>query len=190
MKKELSILDKIFLKHFLRYALIVFLGVGFCSCGKKPSQMAASDKVGYVDLGAIFEEYKKVDNYDKEMEKISKTKQDERSGLTEDIRKAQDAMELLSEVGKQEKKKEMEKQFGKLEEFDNKARGELTKKRNELLKEVFDDIEKVVQDYADNNKYDMIFTSRSLIFKKDQYDVTKPVLRELNRRYEHQTEAA
>lgn len=173
-------------KSFIPIFLIAFFTLGVISCSKKSTQVISGDKVGYVDLGALFEAYAKVGKYDKEIEKLGKGKQDERSGLADEIRKTQDSLELLSEAAKEEKKKELEKQFQKLEEFDNKAREELTARRNDLLKEVFNDIEKVVQDYADANKYDMIFTSRSLIFKKDQYDVTKPVLRELNRRYEHQ----
>ena len=177
------------MKRFIPIFFITVLAVSTISCGKKSTQTAVGDKVGYVDLGALFEAYTKVERYDKEMEKLSKGKQDERSGLAEEIRKTQDSLELLSEVAKEEKKKELEKQFQKIEEFDNKAREELTARRIDLLKEVFDDIAKVVQNYADANKYDMIFTSRSLIFKKDQYDLTKPVLRELNRRYEHQATA-
>ncbi|MBI4430448.1 MAG: OmpH family outer membrane protein [Candidatus Omnitrophica bacterium] len=181
-------------KSIFRIVVWLFLMSTFfaaaSSCGRKPRQAVTGDKVGFVDLAAIFEEYSKVEKYDKQIEELSKVKKDERTGITEEIRKTQDSLALLSESAKQDKEKELEKQFGKLEEFDNAAREELTKRRNELLKEVFDDIEKVVQDYADENKYDMIFTSRSLIFRKEQYDVTPPVLRELNRRHEHQVAAA
>ena len=80
MNTRITISHEFILRRLCFYSLIVFLGIGFSSCGRKTSQMASSDKVGYVDLGAIFEEYKKVESYDKEMEKVSKTKPGDAAG--------------------------------------------------------------------------------------------------------------
>lgn len=167
------------------------LGAFVSSCGRKSSDHEGLEKrVGYVDLPKVFESYEKIESFDKDLETLGKAKEDERNALVDDIRKLKDELSLLSEEGKVNRKKDYEEKMGKLEEFDTATHRELSTKRNELLKEVFDDIEKVVNDFADENGYDLVFSSRSLIFQRDQFDITSPVVRELNRRYERKAGTA
>jgi Skp family chaperone for outer membrane proteins len=63
---------------------------------------------------------------------------------------------------------------------------DLRKDRDEKLKEILQDIEKVVQAYAQKNGYDFIFNDRVLLYGAASADVTQDIVEALNTSYKSQ----
>ena len=65
-------------------------------------------------------------------------------------------------------------------EYDRQQKADLTKERNEKIREILLEIEKIVSDYAAAQNYSMILNDRVLIFGEKTLDVTEPILKKLN----------
>lgn len=144
---------------------------------------AAEGKFATVDIGKIFDEYEKTKKYDQQFQNDGKTKQEERDAIVHEVRRLRDEMALLSEEAKKEKQDAIEAKLKELDTFDSDTRRILGEKRNEAVREVFQDIETVMAQYGERKGYDIVFNDRALLYKSKQFDVTADVLRELNDRY-------
>ena len=144
---------------------------------------AAEGKFATVDIGKIFDEYEKTKKYDQQFQTEGKTKQEERDAIVHEVRRLRDEMALLSEEVKKEKQDTIEAKLKELDTFDGDTRKVLGEKRNEAVREVFQDIETVMAQYGERKGYDIVFNDRALLYKNKQFDVTADVLRELNDRY-------
>ena len=67
--------------------------------------------------------------------------------------------------------------------FDQAKRTDLTKQRDEKIREILLEIEKVVSDYAKQEKYDLILNDRVLIYGDDGLDISTKILELLNAEY-------
>jgi len=67
------------------FILSVFLVSGFI-CASAPAY-AAGDKIGYVDLARVFDEYQKTKQFDKSLETKGASKQADRDKMVADIKK-------------------------------------------------------------------------------------------------------
>ncbi len=138
-------------------------------------------KLGYVDLGRVFDEYKNTKESEKALEAKGKAKELERKTLVDDLKKLKDEQNMLSEKAKAAKQGAIDAKVKDLQDFDTKARNDLMKERNDRLNVIMKDIEKVVTDYAKETGYDMVLNSRTLLYGAEQYDLTAEVLKRLNK---------
>ena len=95
-------------------------------------------------------------------------------------------MSLLSEKEKGAKQKELDEKNKKLKQMSQQVALDLRKERDEKLKEILQDIEKVVQSYAQKNGYDFIFNDRVLLYGTASADVTQDIVTALNDNYKQQ----
>ena len=160
----------------LRIGLVLTFLLSTLSAGA----MAADMKYGYVDLSRLFDEYHKTKEFDKELEGKSKLFEDERNGKIEKIREEQGKLALLAEDKRTQKEQEIETLKADLLEFDRQKKADLTKERNEIIREILLEIEKEVSDYAKENKYDLILNDRVLIYGKEDVNLTEDILKILN----------
>lgn len=159
----------------------VFFAFGlFCGIGCELVH-AKENKIGYVDLAKVFEEYKKTKESEKTLENKGKAKEAERKKMVDELRKLKDEQALLSDKAKAEKQTIIDQKIKNLQEFDAATRDELLKDRNDLLGGILKNIEKVIADYSKENGYDFIMNSRMLLYGGDQYDLTAEILKRLNK---------
>ncbi|MCX5715617.1 MAG: OmpH family outer membrane protein [Candidatus Omnitrophica bacterium] len=137
-------------------------------------------KLGYVDLDKVFEEYYKTKDAYRSMDSKLKGKEAERKKMVDEVRRLKDELELLSDKGKEEKQNAIDEKIAALNEFDNKAKDELKKERIESIRTISGEIDAVIQDYGKGQGFDLILASRSLVFGKDEFDVTDAVVKILN----------
>ncbi len=137
-------------------------------------------KLGYVDLSRLFDEYYKTKDYDKVLEAEHGQIEKERNAKIDKIRDAQGKLGALAEAKKKELEQDIEKMKNEIMQFDQEKTEDLTKKRNEKIREILLEIEKVVSDYAGKENYSMILNDRVLIFGNKTLDVTEDVLKILN----------
>lgn len=142
--------------------------------------MAEDLKMGFVDLSRLFDEYHKTKEYDTYLESIHTDFEDTRNEKISEIRESQARLGLLTEDKKSELESDIEKKKADLLEFDRQKKTDLTKKRNEKIQEILLEIEQVVSDYAEKEKYSVILNDRVLIYGSPVLDITEQVLTILN----------
>jgi len=147
------------------------------------SSFAKDEKFGYVDLSQIFNEYKRTKEYDAELEKETNAFQEERNKMIESVRDAQGKLALMKEEGKTKMQETIDKQKADLLEFDRQKRTDLTKKRDEKVREILLEIEKIVSDYAKKEGYTMVLNDRVLIYGGENLNITDKILKILNDGY-------
>lgn len=162
--------------------LWIVLSLFAASLFVKPA-LALEVKIGYLDVAKVFDEYKKTKEQDVFLESQAKTKQSERDKMVAEITRLRDELELLSEKGKKDKQVVIEEKIKKLQEFDNVVKGDLRKKRDDVVADILKEIDAVVQDYGKKQGFDMILNDKVIIYKKDALNVTEDVLKTLNAQY-------
>ncbi|MBI3306509.1 MAG: OmpH family outer membrane protein [Candidatus Omnitrophica bacterium] len=144
---------------------------------------AAGEKIVFVDVAKIFDEYQKTKDQDKTLQEQGKKKEQERDALVHDIRKLKDELALLADSAKPKKQEALDAKVSELQAFDREAKNLLGQKRNEIVREIFKDIDDVVQRYGERKGYDMVLNERALVYRSAKLDVTGDVLKELNQNY-------
>ncbi len=139
-----------------------------------------SARLGYVDLSRLFDEYYKTKDYDKVLEAEHSVIEKERNAKIDKIRDAQGKLGALAEAKKKELEKDIETWKNEIMQFDQEKTEDLTKKRNEKIREILLEIEKIVSDYAGKENYSMILNDRVLIFGNKTLDITENILKILN----------
>ena len=144
---------------------------------------AAGEKIGYVDLARIFDEYQKTKEFDKSLETKGAQKQTERDKMVSEIKKLRDEAELLSAKAKEDRQALIDEKIKNLQEFDRVTRDSLRKERDNMVRDILKEIETVLQDYGKSQGYSFIFNDRVLVYKSEQSDLTAPVIKVLNESY-------
>ncbi len=141
-------------------------------------------KVGYLDLSRIFDNYGKTKEYDKVLEEQYTQYETERNKQVEKIQEAQGKLSLLKEEEKKAAEDALQVMINDLQQYDMAQRTDLTRKRDERIREILLEVEQVVGNYAKQEGYDMIFNDRVLIYGSDGMDITTSILDLLNASYE------
>ena len=159
--------------------LLIILTVVVFLSGITPTFAEDKTKIGYVDLSRLFDEYYKTKEYDKVLEGEHKAYEQEGKTKIEKIREAQGKLALLKEDQKKATEDEIEKMKNELLEYDRQKKTDLTKERNEKIREILLEIEKIVSGYAEQNGYSVILNDRVLIFADKGLDLTENILKNL-----------
>ncbi|MFH0753969.1 MAG: OmpH family outer membrane protein [Candidatus Omnitrophota bacterium] len=151
-----------------------------------PRVNAEEAKFAYVNLSKIFDEYEKTKAYDKLLEADNIKFQDERNKKIEAIRALQGKAGVLKADEKAKVDQDIEKAKNDLLEFDRQKRTDLTKARDEKVREILLEIENTVSDYAKKEGLSFVFNDRVLIYGADTMNITDPVMKSLNAVYSKQ----
>lgn len=160
----------------IRLLLVLLLAFTFVV----PIASAKEVKIGYVNLGRLFDEYYKTKEYDKKLEAEHGDFVKEREAKAEKIRESMNKLGLLTDDQKTKLETEIEEMKTDLIEFDKQKQTDLTKKRNEKIREILLEIEKIVSDHADKEGYSVILNDRVLIYGNQSLDLTETILTILN----------
>ena len=146
---------------------------------------AAGEGVKYatVDIAKVFDEYQKTKDNDQTLQKAAKKKEEERDALVHEVRQIKDELVLLTADAKAKKQEALEIKLKELQEFDRGAKRELGTQRNEVVRQIFKEIDDTIQRYGERKGLDLVFNERALLFRNAQYDVTPEILAEINKEY-------
>ena len=153
--------------------IFLFTGIGF----------AQSEKVGFVDLSRSFDEYSKTKDFDKELEAKGDVRQDQREKLVKEIRRMRDELELMNERAKETKEVDIEAKIKSLQEFDQEAKTELTKERDDMVRDILKEMNAVIREYGDQNGFSIILNDRVLLYGNSALDITDDIIGILNDSY-------
>ena len=162
-------------------ALFIFF-VGVLAVPMAGAQ-AAGEKIGYLDLARVFDEYLKTKEFDKSLEAKGATKQAEREKMVNEVKKLRDEAELLSAKPKDEKQALIDEKIKTLQDFDRNTRDALRKERDSMVRDILKEIEGVIQDFGKAQGYSFIFNDRVLVYKSEGNDLTAQVIKVLNDSY-------
>lgn len=147
------------------------------------SAQAAGEKIGYVDLARVFDEYNKTKEFDKQLEGKGSVKQSDRDKMVADIKKLRDEAELLSAKAKDDKQAIIDDKIKALQDFDRTTRDGLRKERDGMVRDILKEIEVIIQDFGKAQGYSFIFNDRVLVYKSEGSDLTAQVIKVLNDNY-------
>lgn len=167
-------------KQFVWGLAIMALAVAF---GPMASAQAAGEKIGFVDLARVFDEYNKTKEFDKQLEGKGAGKQGDRDKMVADIKKMRDEAELLSAKAKDDKQALIDDKIKALQDFDRTTRDGLRKERDGMVRDILKEIEVIIQDFGKAQGYSFIFNDRVLVYKSEGNDLTAQVIKVLNDNY-------
>ncbi|MFA5159314.1 MAG: OmpH family outer membrane protein [Candidatus Omnitrophota bacterium] len=144
---------------------------------------AAEMKVAYVDVGEVFDNYQKTKDQDLVLKTAGEAKEKERNEMTAKIRSMEDELALLAADARATKQEQLIEKKRQLEDFDRTVRQQLAEQRDKVVREIFQEIDAIVQDISAKGGYDMIFNKRVLLAQKKSFDITTQVSAELAKRY-------
>ncbi len=144
---------------------------------------AAEAKIAYVDVAEVFDNYQRTKDQDLVLKTAGEAKEKERNELTVKIRSMEDELALLSADARAAKQEQLIEKKRQLEDFDRVVRQELSEQRDKVVREIFQEIDAVVQDISTKGGYDMSFNNRVLLAQKKDFDITAQVSAELAKKY-------
>jgi len=145
--------------------------------------LAADLKIAYVDLSKVFDGYQKTKEFDAVLQTEGETFQKERDAMVQKIQDAQSKLDLMSDAQKTSMQADIEKQKNDVVAYDKEKRTELSKKRDDKVREILAEIQVVVSNLAKKDGYTYVLNDRVMIYGDPQFNVTDEVLSTLNANY-------
>lgn len=143
----------------------------------------AQEKICTVDLLRVFDQYNKRQDFDKDLETKTKAKEGQRNKLIDELKEIQDKMALLSDKEKEKKQRELTAKSQELQEMDQKIKQDFRKDWDEKLRQILEDIKKVVEEFAKKEGYAFVIDSKAMLYSSKAADVTDKVIETLNKNY-------
>ena len=156
----------------------VLLALGLLAAARPAA--AQELKIGYVDVGKVFEGFERTKTSEAALEKQGKSKEGELEGRMAELKKLRQNLELLNEDAREAKSREIDEKTEELQRFRNATARELGRERDKAAREVLKAIQDGVTSYAKANGFTLILDSRSLLYGFPAQDVTDEVLKALN----------
>ncbi len=143
----------------------------------------AQEKIGYVDVAKLFDDYQKTKDFDKMLEDKVGAYDKDREAKVAEIKQMQDKLNILSDKEKEAKQKELEAKVKTIRDYTLSREGEIRKERDDKFKEILDDIEKSVKQYAQQTGYTLVMNSKVLVYNNGSSDITAEVAKILQAGY-------
>lgn len=140
-------------------------------------------KIGYLDLSKVFDNYEKTKEYDAVLEQKHKDYEKERNAKIDKMKEAQGKLDLMKQEEKAKLEQEIEQMRTEMVSFDQARRTDLMKQRDERIREILLEIEKVSSDFAKKDNFDIILNDRVLIYGAEPLSITDKILATLNENY-------
>lgn len=146
-----------------------------------PAAGAQSElKVGYVDIGKVFDQYERTKRSESMLEQKGKQKEDELQQRLTDLKKLREGLDLLSEKARESRAREIDQKADEIKRFGNYTKQDLLEERNRVAGDILKEIQQSVQAYAKANGFSMILDERLLLYGQDALDVTDLIIKQLN----------
>ncbi|MFH1768241.1 MAG: OmpH family outer membrane protein [Candidatus Omnitrophota bacterium] len=149
------------------------------------SAYAKEMKTGVVDLFAVFDNYNKTKDYEKalEEEKENKIKENKLSEKKEEIMKMQDKLELLKDKEKEKQREKIQEALIEYKSLENEVMSSLKREGDEKMKDIFEDVQNRIDDYAKTNGFSVILNKNALLYSQEDLDLTEVIIKQLNDQY-------
>ena len=147
------------------------------------SVLAKDLKFGYVDVFKVFNDYNKTKDFDQKLQEKKDKAAGELDKKKEELIKLQNKLSLLKDKKKEKQEKALIEAAGEYKGLERSVETDIRKERDEKMKEIIKDIDKVVKEYAEKNKYDLILNQNAVLYGNKVKDITSDILKEANKSY-------
>jgi len=144
---------------------------------------AADLRIAYVDLGKVFDNYQKTKEFDAVLQSDGEDFQKQRDAMIQKIQDAQSKLDLMKDSEKANMQADIKKQEDTVVAFDKEKRAELTKRRDDKVREILAEIQGVVTGIAKQDGYTYVLNDRVMVYGDPQFDITDQVMKSLNDSY-------
>ena len=165
------------MRKFLSVVIVMTFLIGACFIA------SAEEKIGYIELSKVFDEYQKTKDSDKTLADKEGERQEKREKMVDEIKRLKDELSMMSKKGKEKKQEAIEKKIGALQDFDREIRTDLRRERDAMVRDILREIDKVVQEYGKKNGYTLILNDRVLLYREEKLNLTDDILKTLNNQY-------
>jgi outer membrane protein len=159
------------------FALAMVMGMALTAM---PS-MAAEIKIGYVDLAKIQSDSKAGKDALVTIEKMFKEKQtqlDQRQGELEKMMGELDKQSsMLSADVRRQKEDKLQKEYKDLQRFKSDAEEDLNKKKAEVAKQMYDEVNTVINKFGKEEGYTLILERSVVLYAPEAVDVTDRIIK-------------
>ena len=150
-----------------------------------------NQKIAYVDIGNILEEYQGSKNAEKKMreksEKLMAEMEPEARQFQLKVQEYQKNSSKLSSKAKAEKEQELMQEQQILQQKQQMAQQQVQQEGQQIIKDIDDKIETFLKEYAKSNGYSLILgtssQTKSVIYGEEALDITDIIIEELNNAY-------
>lgn len=147
------------------------------------ASLAKDLKLGYVNFFEVFNEYKKTKDYDETLTKKQDDKEKQLKTKGDEIEKIQSKLSLLKDKEKDKEQQKLDTLVKDFRQVVGQARVDLKKERDDKMKEIVEDIEKAIKEYAKKHNYDFIIHGSAILYADKAADVTGDILKVVNDAY-------
>ena len=140
-------------------------------------------KIGYVDIFRVFNDYEKTKDYDKNLEKRKGDAEKKLEKKKETIEKLQGKLSLLKEDERAKEEEKLNKEVKEYRDLERGAFADIRKERDDKMKDIVEDIDVIVKDYAKKNGFDLVVNSNAVLYGAKAMDVTDEILNISNKKY-------
>jgi outer membrane protein len=140
-------------------------------------------KIAYVELGNVFNNYQKTKDFDAVLQKESQDAQKQMEDMYKKIQDDQNKLALLKDDEKQKLQASIDKEKIDFLTMQKEKRAELSKKFEDMRKEIILEIQKIVTDMATKENYTFIFNDSVLLYGEKETNLSDEVLKTLNSSY-------
>ena len=140
-------------------------------------------KIAYVDVFKIFNEYNKTKEYDDKLEEKRSAAEKELTTRREKIESIRSKLEVLKEEKRKVEGDKLAEEIKSYKEIERKAFVDIKKERDEKMKEIIEDINKIIKEYAAKHKFDLVINENSILYGNSAMDITADILNLSNKQY-------
>jgi outer membrane protein len=164
-----------------RSALAALLAVAALGVAAQPAPMTTTMKIGYVNTERILRDAAPAVRAQRKIEAEFQKRDQELAKFADQLKKMQDDVEKNSVTMSETQRRNREREFGEMNrEFQRKQREfreDLNQRRNEELAQVVEQANRVINQIAEQEKYDLIL--QDAVYRSPRIDITDKVIKAL-----------
>ena len=142
---------------------------------------AADIKIGYVDFARVQSESKAGQAAFKSIETMFKEKQKQLDEKQGDIEKMMKELEkqssVLSMEVRKQKEEKLQREYKELQRFKSDSEEDLNKKKAELAKSMFEEVNTVISKFGKEEGYTLILEHTVVLYAPEAVDVTDKIIK-------------
>jgi outer membrane protein len=92
-------------------------------------------------------------------------------------------LELMNKNAREKKELDIESNIKSLQDFDQEAKTDLTKDRDNMVKDILKEMSDVIKEYGEKNGYSIIVNDRVLLYGDPGMELTNEIIKLLNDKY-------
>jgi outer membrane protein len=138
----------------------------------------------------VFDSYQRTKDLETGLERKGRERHTQLEGQFKELKQLRQNLELVAEGAREAKVREIEEKSDTFSRLKTRSERELVTERNQLAREILEEIDQAVSEYAKANGFSVILDQRAVLYGQDGDDVTEAVVRLLNERYQSRTAGA